>query len=207
MNLDLLENLIVHYTNQERQKAGLAPLAADQTRLRKAARAHSREMAALNFFSHESPVPAHRTLCDRLRLAGMVLEGSAFGENLCMDYLLNVSGITFYVLRRDGRKYYINSRTRRPVQYRTHDQFARRAVQLLMQSPRHRDNLLKAEYTHIGVGAALGENEGFLSLYVTQNFYGPFGKKEVDHTSGRRNAASKTRIKPSNPFDFQDDFE
>ena len=107
----------------------------------------------------------------------MTLEGSTFGENLGMDYLLNLAGITFYILRKNGRKLLIDTKTHQPVQYRTHDQFARRMVQLWMKSPHHRDNLLLDKFTHIGVGAALGENEGARSLYVTQNFYGLLPKK------------------------------
>ncbi|WP_204043314.1 CAP domain-containing protein [Acrocarpospora phusangensis] len=62
-----LENEAVRLTNSARQREGCRPLRTDE-RLRKAARAHSADMAARNYFSHDSL--DGRTPWDRIRAAG-----------------------------------------------------------------------------------------------------------------------------------------
>ncbi|MEB3223790.1 MAG: CAP domain-containing protein [Candidatus Sericytochromatia bacterium] len=64
-----LEALVVRYTNEARATEGLPPL-APRPALHVAARQHSREMLALDYFAHEAPVAAHRTPSQRVRLAG-----------------------------------------------------------------------------------------------------------------------------------------
>ncbi|BBI36402.1 CAP domain-containing protein [Cohnella abietis] len=49
------ESEVLKLTNQERQKAGLAACAGTDSSLNRSARAKSEDMAANNYFSHESP--------------------------------------------------------------------------------------------------------------------------------------------------------
>ncbi len=49
------EAQVLKLTNQERQKAGLSPCAGSDSNLNRSARAKSEDMAAHNYFSHESP--------------------------------------------------------------------------------------------------------------------------------------------------------
>ncbi|GFP75878.1 CAP domain-containing protein [Clostridium fungisolvens] len=53
--MSTIESDILTYTNQERQKAGLAPLTINTTAA-KYARSKSEEMIRLNYFDHKSPV-------------------------------------------------------------------------------------------------------------------------------------------------------
>jgi len=46
---------VLRLTNAEREKAGLKPCAGDDTNLNRSARAKSEDMAANNYFSHDSP--------------------------------------------------------------------------------------------------------------------------------------------------------
>ena len=39
-----------------------------------------------------------------------------------------------------------------------------------MDSPGHRENILRTEYTHLGSGVATGDFKGQRSIYWTQNF-------------------------------------
>jgi uncharacterized protein YkwD len=39
-----------------------------------------------------------------------------------------------------------------------------------MDSPGHRENILRPQYTHLGSGVATGDYKGFESIYWTQNF-------------------------------------
>src|SRR5205823_1274812 len=75
------EREIVRWTNVERLANG-EPALAWSPRLAFAAREHSAEMARLDYFSHASPVPAHRTLMQRVRLAGVRAGTLSVGENI-----------------------------------------------------------------------------------------------------------------------------
>ncbi|MEP4079054.1 CAP domain-containing protein [Haloferula sp.] len=67
--------------NGERDLLGLPPLALEE-KLSDAAEGHSKDMARLGFFAHESPVPEKKSPWDRARLAGF--KGNASGENIFM---------------------------------------------------------------------------------------------------------------------------
>lgn len=71
------ETEMLNLINQERARAGLAPLVMDET-MREVARQHSREMFELGYFGHESPVTG--SLTDRLLRAGVRFRVA--GENL-----------------------------------------------------------------------------------------------------------------------------
>ena len=76
-----LEAALLRATNAARTAAGLPPVRADEG-LARAARAHADEMAALDYFSHGSPVAANATLPGRLANAGSPLLEVA--ENLAL---------------------------------------------------------------------------------------------------------------------------
>lgn len=74
------EDRVTALTNAEREAAGCAPLAVDE-RLRTAARGHSHDMAANDYFSHTSL--DGRTPSDRAREAGYP---GGVGENIAYGY-------------------------------------------------------------------------------------------------------------------------
>lgn len=67
--------------NENRCIMGLHPLRLDE-KLSTAATSHSKEMAAKNYFAHESPVAANKTPPDRARNAKF--DGACAGENIFM---------------------------------------------------------------------------------------------------------------------------
>jgi uncharacterized protein YkwD len=67
------EERVVRLVNDERARAGVPPLRVD-ARLRKAARAHSADMARRNFCAHECPDGTTPT--DRMRTAGYPRPGA-----------------------------------------------------------------------------------------------------------------------------------
>jgi uncharacterized protein YkwD len=71
------EDQMLELVNQERQRAGVRPLAADEA-LRSVARAHSQEMFERSYFAHESPTAG--SPYDRMRAAGVPF--FLAGENL-----------------------------------------------------------------------------------------------------------------------------
>ncbi len=74
------ENAVAALTNAEREKAGCPALRIDE-RLRKAARGHSEDMAAQDYFSHDSPDGT--TPWDRAEAAGYP---DPSGENIARGY-------------------------------------------------------------------------------------------------------------------------
>ncbi|HEC84342.1 MAG: hypothetical protein DRR19_06980 [Candidatus Parabeggiatoa sp. nov. 1] len=104
--------------------------------LQTAARAHSVDMLDRDFFDHVSP--EGRTPFDRIAIIHRQLIGAA-GENLWEGQGYDVS---------DAKK------------------LAELAVAGWMNSPGHRENILRKEYTHLGVGGAVKGN----IVKLTQNF-------------------------------------
>ena len=123
------ERQLFDLVNEERTARGLSPLEWDD-RLVPVGRAHSEEMFALKYFSHESPVSG--SPFDRLRAAGITYTRA--GENLAYAQSIAV------------------------------------AHRALMESPGHRENILRPEFTRIGIGVVSG---GAYGRMVTQLFITP----------------------------------
>jgi uncharacterized protein YkwD len=128
-----LERTIFYYTNEVRQRNGLAPLTWENS-LRDVARGHSADMLARNYFSHESP------------------EGSTPDQRIRAGCRLNITGTGENIWMSNGRQ---NMDTR---------QLARIIVDNWMASPGHRANLLRPQFTDIGVGVAANGKQ----IQVTQ---------------------------------------
>ena len=172
LNVDLLADCIIFQTNGARRKHSLKECRADG-KLTAAAAAHSREMAKLQYFSHESPVKKNKTLDHRLKNAGIFLPGTTFGENLGVDFILALSEVPYYTETHRGRIHYYDFHTKKKIKAQTYRDFAVNMVKNWLASPGHRANLLNGKYTKIGIGIARGRYKGHDALYVTQNFQGP----------------------------------
>jgi uncharacterized protein YkwD len=85
------EERLATMANQERVRRGLAPLVWDDT-LCQAGRGHSDEMAALNYFDHDSPTRGMATPADRWErvVASPPLEYT-IGENLFYGSVTDVA--------------------------------------------------------------------------------------------------------------------
>lgn len=105
-----------------------------------AAREHSADMAAKNYFAHKGP--------DGETSAGLIMDEDAkfqglLGENLAAQYFTIGTGIDVEI-------------------------FARRFVDSWLASPSHRDNLAYAAYDRSGVGAAVNGNMIYVTqLFAT----------------------------------------
>lgn len=141
-----LEAVMVGMVNAERRWRGLRPL-ANHAALANVARAHSEEMRDRRYFSHYSPNRSLRQPVDRCRGA-------------CDDALPYVAENISLV--------------------RGRTQIDKEAVQSshegLMNSPGHRENILRKEMTHIGIGMAVRDHH---SLWVTQMFLLPEAEKAL----------------------------
>jgi uncharacterized protein YkwD len=118
-NLRSTRTAVLCLLNRERAEHGLAALRRS-SRLELASQRHSEDMAARNFFAHETPDGIDPGA--RMAAAGYPATASATGENIAWGSAANAT----------------------PV----------RIVQGWMKSPGHRANILRPEFTEVGVGVA-----------------------------------------------------
>lgn len=150
-DLNAIEQAVFAYTNQERQQQGLPALQWDGA-LASVARAHSKDMAENNFFSHTNlrgQDPTARAVAAGYsvrRSLGGGWYSNGIGENIDKMPTGNVLG--------HG---HVNNDPQ---------SVAQAMVQAWMESPGHRENILHNQYARIGVGVAY---DGMYYL-GTQNF-------------------------------------
>jgi len=124
------EKLMLDSVNAERARESLDALTWCPA-LARSATEHSIDMAAQNYFEHESL--DGREVSDRAEAQGY--DYRTVGENIAVG-------------QRDVEE----------------------VMQGWMDSPGHRENILRPEYTHLGSGVATGDFKGQQSIYWTQNF-------------------------------------
>ena len=139
-----------------------------QAELRQPARAHSDWMARNQRLSHKSAVSGRRTLSDRVRASGVRYRYAA--ENLAYLPLYDLSS-RFRVVSKSQCQFV--SASGRRLGRHTYQSLAVRVVEMWMNSPGHRRNLLSQRTTHLSTAAAYQPRSGFCGdIYVTQIFVG-----------------------------------
>ncbi len=147
-----MERQVFRLSNEVRRENHL-PLLQWNAKLSQAARAHSEEMARLNYFSHRSPTPANATAEDRLAQVGLDYQVSA--ENIAKEPL--------------ARLYWSDGRVTRY----TWGELAQNTLRHWFESIGHRRNLLRPDVSESGVGTAIRKDGRVAYLYVTQTFRKP----------------------------------
>jgi uncharacterized protein YkwD len=176
----------VELINQQRQHRGLSPLLPDD-RLHAAAKAHAQDMAERNYFSHVTPEPEAWTYQDRITAAGYHWDqpsGSA-AENISsgLGRYQDPRSVMFGTpLIDDLIKFAKKTNLSSPINdwpdvgrgwnnenWRdwARAQKASNAPGGWMGSDGHRDNILGAGFSHIGVGYAVIERGGRFHHYWT----------------------------------------
>ena len=152
-----LEHAIHEQTNDVREDHGLAPLRFD-TELRGPARYHSQDMAKNGYFAHVSP--SGETVQDRYERfdyeCRVPTGGNKYatgGENIARTWYEEP-------VRTDNGTAY----------YRSVDELAKGVVQQWMNSPGHRENILREFWRNEAIGVAVTEIDGKTAVYLTQNF-------------------------------------
>ncbi|WP_439026350.1 CAP domain-containing protein [Haloarchaeobius sp. DT45] len=144
----LLEGLVHEAVNDRRATRGLSPL-GDDPALAEIARYHSRDMAQNDYFAHTAP--DGETVGDRY---------DAFGY----DCHIRTGSLTY---ANGGENIYYTSFV--GTAYTEHE-LAERAVDGWMDSPSHRENLLRPYWNDEGIGVWVLQEGGRTHVYVTQNF-------------------------------------
>jgi uncharacterized protein YkwD len=154
-SLDLIrvERRTHELVNEERRDQGLDALSLDHE-LSRVARGHSEDMSDREYFAHVSP--EGEDFADRYAAAGYdcrvpVSEGYATGgENVAKTY--------FMAPLEDGER------------HRDAADVARGIVDGWMDSPDHRENILRSCWRCEGIGVSATDEDGRLAVYATQNF-------------------------------------
>lgn len=163
----LLDEAVRWFTNRERCARGLIPVRRD-TALMRAAAIHAADMARLDFFGHDSPVPGRATLRERFTEAGVRWE--AGGENLFRTSLYAFGARRFYVQDRGACRFSLTPRGA-PIPAHSYRSLAEHLVAGWMESPGHRANILEPGWLRAGHAMAFrpdGETCG--ELFVAQEF-------------------------------------
>jgi len=163
----LFSAAVRYYSNIERCRRGLQPLAADPNLLR-AAMAHSVNMARSNTMSHTSNVRGQRSLRDRMGAFSVSKRVAA--ENIAQNFLFAFGNRRF--VPRGGCQFtYADSGAAVP-QF-SYSSLAQSQVAGWMASSGHRQNLLNRRVTRMEAGLGYApDNVSCGRLYLTQNFAG-----------------------------------
>jgi uncharacterized protein YkwD len=151
----VVERSVLEETNRRREHAGLDTLSWDPE-LANVARAHSEDMSKHDYFAHQNlrgQSPADRASeagYQCRRFLGFVIAG--VGENLYQGWLFSS---------------YTERSSARSNNYLTAQEIGTMAVDGLMGSPSHRENILRTHYERLGVGVAVSDDQ---KVYVTQKF-------------------------------------
>ena len=162
---NLIAEAVLIETNRARCSNGLRPLITNAA-LQQAAGLHSQDMARLNFFNHDSPVPGRETMTARVTQVGFRFQTVA--ENIIEAR---------YMAYESGRQYQIIDPVRCAFAYadgstippHTYASFALEVVQRWMESPGHRANLLNPAVREHGFALAPNRDTSLCGgIYATQ---------------------------------------
>ena len=179
-DLPLAEAAIYHQTNLELAKLG-KPRMGHSKALQETAHDHSVEMAAMNYFSHNSPVDTRKTPFDRMIAVGV----ESYSENIHVRQAMDLpSGTMRTHVDPFGNVTKFDAKTGQPADYYTYKEMARAALEAWMNSPGHRRTILDPTLKFLGTGVGrgpIGEDKQD-SLYFTQDFASrvPDGQKVVE---------------------------
>lgn len=153
--------------NAARCGEGLADLRHD-TRLRKAAFVHSRNMARTRVFDHRSRVNGARTLQDRAKLAGV--RGRRIAENLALIPRFRFGDRQPFVVEDRALCRFLAPKTGKRITPHSYASLAEKVVEAWLASPGHRRNLLSKRLGRVGAALVLAEDDTCGQFYVTQVF-------------------------------------
>ena len=164
LDATVIETWVIHYTNEEREKHGLAPFVHDEA-ISRIARGHSHNMIS-HGYSHTvlGQDPTDRALSAGYDCRAYYSDGSySYGLS---ENIAKLPRVTLWMIL-GGRG--------RPSEYLLNGPTAAKAlVDGWMNSPGHRANILDRDARKIGVGVAIESEEeyGYQSetMYATQNF-------------------------------------
>ena len=169
LNMDFLNALLFHLTNQERTANKKQPLQFHQN-LQYAAQEHSDQMVEHHFFSHINHNNQDlKTPSDRIFKHQK--DYMAIGENIVENNLFNFEGkyLTYSIQNIDGEQVLMDEKGNELI-YATYEQLAKRLIHQWMTSPPHKKNILSNQFSLMACACSLSDYEEILKIKCTQNF-------------------------------------
>lgn len=162
LDLAVMKKTLHQEINKVRHEHKLKPLQED-AELDKVALGHSRDMAAQDFFNHVNPEGENPS--DRARKIGYNTR-----KQMTPDEFLEGIGENIFMMSQSAGSSTLYDKHEKLVQRSWHngEQLVKAAVESWMASPGHRANILNGNYSHSGLGLAIGKNH---YVYFTQNFF------------------------------------
>lgn len=169
INQKLLSDAVRVEVNYHRCRAGLPEVSSAGAPLAKEARNHSRWMAKKQQLTHRSTVPGRASLKQRIKASGLSFRTGS--ENLGMVHRYQIDNRRFKILSNSQCKF--ATYDGKPLPAHSYATLARHIVNLWMDSPGHRRNILDREAKKVSTAVAFDPNAKFCGrFWLTQNFIG-----------------------------------
>lgn len=169
INQKLLGDAVRAEVNYHRCRVGLAEVANAGTPLAKEARNHSRWMAKSQQLTHRSTVPGRASLKQRIKASGLPFRTGS--ENIGMVHRYQIDSRRFKILNASQCKF--STQKGQPLPAHSYASLARQIVDLWMDSPPHRRNILDRQARKVSTAVAFDPNAKYCGRYwLTQNFIG-----------------------------------
>ena len=169
VNQALLDSAIRTEVNFHRCRAGLRPLSDAGNGLANQAKKHSSWMARSQQLTHRSTVAGSATLKQRLKKSGLKFRTGA--ENIGMVHRYQIDNQRFKIVNSSACQFTKYDGT--PLPAHSYASLARHVVNLWMNSPGHRKNILNSKVTKMSTGVAFDPKAQYCGrFWLTQNFVG-----------------------------------
>lgn len=169
INQKLLDSAIRAEVNFHRCRAGLSKVGNAGTGLARQAEKHSLWMAKRQQLTHKSTVPGASTLRQRVKAAGVSFRTGS--ENIGMVHRYKIDNRRFKILSSSQCKFATYQGEALPAH--SYASLARHVVELWMDSPSHRKNILDRRVNKVSSAVAFDPNAQYCGrFWLTQNFIG-----------------------------------
>lgn len=169
INQKMLDDAVRAEVNYHRCRAGLPSVSRAGAGMAKEARLHSRWMAKSQQLTHRSTVPGRATLKQRVKASGASFRTGS--ENIGMVHRYQIDNRRFKILSSSECKF--ASYQGQPLPAHSYASLARHAVNLWMNSPGHRKNILDRQVTKVSTAVAFDPKAQYCGrFWLTQNFIG-----------------------------------
>lgn len=169
INQSLFDDAVRAEVNFHRCRAGLGAVGDAGNSVAGVAKGHSNWMASRQILSHQSTVPGRSSLSQRIKSTGVSFRTGS--ENIGMVHRYRIDNRRFRILDSSACKF--ATYEGKPLPAHSYASLARHIVQLWMESPGHRKNILDSRVSKTAVAVAFDPNAQYCGRYwVTQNFIG-----------------------------------
>ena len=169
INQALLDDAIRVEVNFHRCRAGLREVGDAGNGLAKQAQKHSNWMAKTQQLTHRNTIAGSATLQQRVKNAGLKVRTGS--ENIGMVHRYQIDNRRFKILSSSSCQFATYEGQSLPAH--SYASLARHIVELWMNSPGHRKNILDKKVSRMSAAVAFNPNAQYCGqFWVTQNFVG-----------------------------------